>query len=111
MSKPQCQRKGPNRNRHCGFRIEECGLEKGRGKAEKQGTHFFSRRFDWRSPEELDGLLSVGKPTHQVKHFCFCASWEKFKKWWRERRIFYFGKVALEKVDWHGMCESKHFEL
>jgi hypothetical protein len=30
------------------------------------------------SPGELDGRLSVGKPTHKVKHFCVRASSKQF---------------------------------
>jgi hypothetical protein len=44
------------------------------------------------SPGELDGRLSVGKPTHKVKHFQFCASWRHCDRSPAERRSFYFRK-------------------
>ena len=43
-------------------------------------------------PTELSRLLSAA-PTHQVKHFCSCASWKKFRKWERERRRIYLKKI------------------
>src|SRR6185436_13195093 len=54
------------------------------------------------SPGELDGRLSVGKPTHRTKHFCSCASWAKFRKWGRERRRIYFKKIHGVYIFRHG---------